>query len=67
MKTAILAVPQISSQLVCNRLILEGITGIMNFTPVVLNVPEKIIINNVNLCNELESLVYSAKKNINPE
>ncbi|RLD65019.1 MAG: redox-sensing transcriptional repressor Rex [Bacteroidetes bacterium] len=64
-KTAILAVPQISSQLVCNRIVLEGIIGIMNFTPVVLNVPKNVIINNVNLCNELESLVFSAKRNIN--
>jgi NADH/NAD ratio-sensing transcriptional regulator Rex len=32
--------------------------GILNFAPVVLKAPEGIIINNVNLCYELESVIY---------
>ena len=59
--TAILAVPSISAQLVCNELVAAGVKGIMSFAPVVLKVPDDVAINNVNLCNELESTVYFSK------
>ena len=35
-----------------------GITGILNFAPVVLEVPEEVMVNNVNLAIELENLCY---------
>ena len=57
-KVAIIAVPEISAQEVADELIRHGITGIMNFAPVLLKVPPDIIINNVNLCDELESVIY---------
>jgi len=57
-KAAIIAVPETEAQGVCDSLIRFGITGIMNFAPVVLKAPEDIIINNVNLCYELESVLY---------
>jgi redox-sensing transcriptional repressor len=57
-KVAILAVPEISAQEVVDELIRHGINGIMNFAPVLLKVPQDIIINNVNLCDELESVIY---------
>ncbi len=44
-----------------------GITGIMNFAPVLLKVPPDIIINNVNLCDELESVIYYVHKQIRSE
>jgi len=61
-KVAILAVPEISAQDVCNELIRHGIKGIVNFAPVLLKVPPDVIINNVNLCDELESVIYYVHK-----
>ena len=56
---AIMAVPSISAQEVCTCLVESGIKGIMNFSPVVLQVPEDIIVNNINLCDEIEIIIYS--------
>jgi NADH/NAD ratio-sensing transcriptional regulator Rex len=32
----------------------------MNFSPVLLQVPEDVIVNNINLCDELEIVIYTA-------
>ena len=57
-KMAILSVPAAAAQAVANRLIEAGITGILNFSPIVLAVPEEVMVNNVNLAIELENLSY---------
>ena len=57
-KTAIIAVPEIAAQGVCNQLLALGIEGIINFAPVILKVPDHIIINNLNLSDEIESVMY---------
>jgi redox-sensing transcriptional repressor len=57
-KMAILTVPAAAAQEVANRLVEAGITGILNFSPIVLFVPEKVMVNNVNLAIELENLSY---------
>ena len=57
-KMAILAVPATSAQEVANQLTQAGITGILNFSPIVLSVPEEVMVNNVNLAIELENLSY---------
>lgn len=56
---AIIAVPDISAQEVCNELVEMGIRGIVNFSPVLLRVPEYVIVNNVNLSDEIESVIWS--------
>jgi len=63
-KVAILAVPEISAQEVTDELVRLGIKGIVNFAPVLLKVPQDVIINNVNLCNELESVIYYVHQQI---
>ena len=63
-KVAILAVPEISAQDVCNELINHGIKGIVNFAPLLLKVPADVIVNNVNLCDELESVIYYVHKQL---
>jgi redox-sensing transcriptional repressor len=63
-KVAILAVPEISAQEVTDELVRTGIKGIVNFAPVLLKVPSDVIINNVNLCNELESVIYYVHQQI---
>jgi redox-sensing transcriptional repressor len=63
-KVAILAVPEISAQEVTDELIRLGIKGIVNFAPVLLKVPADVVVNNVNLCDELESVIYYVHKQI---
>jgi redox-sensing transcriptional repressor len=53
-----LSVPAASAQTVANQLIEAGVMGILNFSPIVLAVPEDVMVNNVNLAIELENLSY---------
>ncbi len=57
---AIIAVPAISAQEVCNNLADAGIKGIMNFAPIILKAPKSVVVENINLCNVLESVIYCA-------
>ncbi len=57
-KMAILAVPAEAAQEVANLLVQCGVMGILNFSPIVLHVPEDVMVNNVNLAIELENLSY---------
>jgi redox-sensing transcriptional repressor len=57
-RMAILTVAAAAAQEVANTLIQCGITGILNFAPIVLHVPEEVMVNNVNLAIELENLSY---------
>ena len=57
-RMAILTVPAIAAQEVTNTLVQAGITGILNFAPIVLAVPEDVMASNVNLAIELENLSY---------
>jgi redox-sensing transcriptional repressor len=57
-KVAIIAVPEISAQDVCNQLVVAGIKGIVNFAPLILKIPQDVIVNNVNLYDEVESVFY---------
>ena len=57
-KMAILTVPAAVAQEVTNLLVECGIMGILNFSPILLHVPEEVMVNNVNLAIELENLSY---------
>ena len=57
-KLAILAVPASVAQQVCNELAAAGVQAVLNFAPVVLEVPEQVVVNNVDLAVELENLSY---------
>jgi redox-sensing transcriptional repressor len=61
-KMAILTVPSPVAQEVTNVLVACGITGILNFAPLVLEVPETVVVNNVNLAIELENLSYFVQR-----
>ncbi len=61
-RVAIIAVPEISAQEVADELVRHGIKGIVNFAPVLLKMPPDVVINNVNLCDELESVIYYVHK-----
>jgi len=57
-KMAILTVPAVAAQEVVNQLVQAGIVGILNFSPIVVSVPEEVMVNNVNVAIELENLSY---------
>ena len=57
-RMAILCVPPEEAQEVVNELVESGVTGVMNFAPTVLQVPDEVTVNNVNLAIELENLSY---------
>jgi len=57
-RMAILTVPATAAQEVTNRLVACGIAGILNFAPIMLQVPEEVIVNNFNVAIELENLSY---------
>jgi redox-sensing transcriptional repressor len=57
-KMALLTVPANVAQEVTNNLIEAGILAILNFAPIVLQVPDKVVVNNVDLAIELENLSY---------
>ncbi len=55
---AILTVPSRSAQEITDRLIAVNAKGILNFTPVRLNVPDSMKVMNIDLSVELEALIY---------
>jgi redox-sensing transcriptional repressor len=57
-KMAILAVPATAAQEVVNELVQAGILGVLNFSPTLLQVPDGVVANNVDLALELENLSY---------
>lgn len=54
----IICVPRINAQKVCDVLVENGVTGIWNFAPVDLAVPEDVIVENVHLSESLLTLIY---------
>lgn len=57
-KMAILTVPVTAAQGVTNHMVEAGIQAILNFSPTVLEVPEHVVVNSVDLAVELENLSY---------
>jgi len=57
-EVAILTVPSPVAQEVTNNAIAGGIKGILNFTPLRITVPKDIRVQNVDLTNELQTLIY---------
>lgn len=57
-RLAILCVPGEHAQEVANTLVMCGVAGILNFSPTVLQVPDSVTVNNVDLALELENLSY---------
>lgn len=54
----ILSVPSESAQTVTDRIVKVGVRGILNFTPLRLAVPKDVRVQNVDLTNELQTLIY---------
>ena len=57
-EVVILTVPTEVAQETTNDLAEAGVKGIMNFTPIRISVPKSIRVQNVDLTNELQTLIY---------
>ncbi|MBL9159765.1 MAG: redox-sensing transcriptional repressor Rex [Verrucomicrobiales bacterium] len=57
-RMAIIAVPESAGQAVADVLVASGVQAILNFSPAVLNVPDEVIVNHVDLAAELGSLSF---------
>ncbi|MDD6432257.1 MAG: redox-sensing transcriptional repressor Rex [Lactobacillaceae bacterium] len=57
----ILTVPGTKAQKVTDQLVEAGVKGILNFTPVRLSVPKDVQVQNIDLTNELQTLIYFIK------
>ncbi len=55
---AVLAIPASVAQEVCDRVVAAGVTSILNFAPVVLNVPAHVDLRKVDLAAELQILSF---------
>ena len=55
---AAIVTPADAAQAVADRLVASGVTTILNFAPVQLQVPERVAVKTVNLVLELEALSY---------
>jgi redox-sensing transcriptional repressor len=58
----VIATPAGTAQLVCDRLVAAGVTSILNFAPVVLNVAEGVDVRKVDLSIELQILAFHAQR-----
>ena len=57
-RVGIVAVPESAGQEVAETLVNSGVQAILNFSPAVLNVPEEVVVNHVDLAAELGSLGF---------
>ena len=59
---AVLSVPAAVAQELCDRLVAAGISSILSFAPVVLQVPPHVQLRKVDMSTELEILAYHAQR-----
>lgn len=57
-----ITVPAQAAQAICDRLVAAGVTSILNFAPVVLNVPDGVDVRKVDLSIELQILAFHAQR-----
>jgi len=58
----VISTPAVAAQAVADRLVAAGITSILNFAPVVLNVPEGVDVRKVDLSIELQILAFHEQR-----
>jgi redox-sensing transcriptional repressor len=58
----VIATPAGTAQAVCDRLVSAGVTSVLNFAPLVLNVPEGVDVRKVDLSIELQILAFHAQR-----
>lgn|SRR5574344_1157971 len=66
-KIAILTLPSDAAQEITDKLVEAGIRAIWNFAPIHLNVPENVVVENVNLASSLAVLSHKLRIKIEKE
>ncbi len=64
---AVLCVPTSVAQEMCDRLVDAGISSILSFAPVVLQVPDHVQVRKVDMSTELQILAYHAQRAQEPD
>jgi len=59
---AVLALPDDSAKEVVDQLVAAGVTGILNFAPTSLVVPETVTVENIDIASALDRLAFIARK-----
>lgn len=60
----VIATPAHAAQDVCDRMVDAGITSILNFAPILLNVPDGVDVRKVDLSSELQILAYHEQRKL---
>jgi redox-sensing transcriptional repressor len=60
----VIATPAVAAQAVCDRLVAAGVTSVLNFAPLVLNVPVGVDVRKVDLSIELQILAFHAQRRV---
>jgi redox-sensing transcriptional repressor len=60
--TGVIATPAVAAQAVADRMVAAGIRSILNFAPVVLVVPDGVVVRKVDLSIELQILAYHEQR-----
>ncbi|WP_344967485.1 redox-sensing transcriptional repressor Rex [Salinactinospora qingdaonensis] len=58
----VIATPAAAAQRVCDRFVEAGVTSVLNFAPVVLNVPDDVDVRKVDLSIELQILAFHEQR-----
>lgn len=58
----VIATPEVAAQTVCNLLVTHGVTSILNFAPVLLEVPDGVDVRRVDLATELQILAFHEQR-----
>ena len=60
-RVGIVAVPAAQAQLVADKLVAAGVTGLLNFAPVPLRVPGHVFVEDIDMTMALEKVAYFAR------
>jgi len=59
---AVIAVPASAAQEVADQLVAAGVTGILNYAPALLRVPEGVYVENLDMAMALEKVAYFSRR-----
>jgi redox-sensing transcriptional repressor len=59
----IIAIPDATAQQVLDKMVLAGVRGVMNLSPVELKSPKSCFVNSINLLREFEKVVFFGNRN----
>jgi redox-sensing transcriptional repressor len=60
----VVATPAAAAQPVCDRLVAAGVSSVLNFAPVVLDVPDGVMVRKVDLSTELQILAFHEQRKV---